>query len=79
MRQHHSQSWFPSLWQYTGEISTAFEKVNITLSPISLLKESQRDLLLNASRAGQPPNFTSTLEQVGWGQPSVGMGGPDVY
>nr|XP_021149452.1 prominin-1-A [Columba livia] len=50
--------------QYTGEISTAFEKVNITLSPILLLKESQRDLLLNASRAGQPPNFTSTLEQL---------------
>ncbi|NXN63830.1 PRM1A protein, partial [Himantopus himantopus] len=50
--------------QYTGEISTAFEKVNITLSPISLLSQSQRDLLLNASRAGQPPNFTHTLEQL---------------
>ncbi|XP_065699570.1 prominin-1-A-like [Patagioenas fasciata] len=50
--------------QYTGEISTAFEKVNITLSPILLLKENQRDLLLNASQAGQPPNFTSTLEQL---------------
>ncbi|XP_010293630.1 PREDICTED: prominin-1-A-like, partial [Phaethon lepturus] len=31
--------------QYTGEISTAFEKMNITLSPISLLSQSQRDLL----------------------------------
>ncbi|NWQ72867.1 PRM1A protein, partial [Columbina picui] len=50
--------------QYTGEISTAFEKVNITLSPILLLSQSQRDLLLDASRAGQPPNFTSTLEQL---------------
>ncbi|KAM6347447.1 LOW QUALITY PROTEIN: prominin-1-A-like [Alca torda] len=50
--------------QYTGEISTAFEKVNITLSPISLLSQDQRDLLLNASRAGQPPNFTLTLEQL---------------
>ncbi|KAM6390043.1 prominin-1-A-like isoform 2-T2 [Pluvialis apricaria] len=50
--------------QYTGEISTAFEKVNITLSPISLLSQSQRDLLLNASRAGQPPDFTDTLEQL---------------
>ncbi|KFQ50894.1 Prominin-1-A, partial [Pelecanus crispus] len=50
--------------QYTGEISTAFEKMNITLSPISLLSQSQRDLLLNASQAGQPPNFTLTLEQL---------------
>nr|XP_030132124.3 prominin-1-A isoform X2 [Taeniopygia guttata] len=50
--------------QYTGNISTAFEKMNITLSPISLLKQSQKDLLLNASRAGQPPNFTLTLEQL---------------
>ncbi|NXW33732.1 PRM1A protein, partial [Phaetusa simplex] len=50
--------------QYTGEISTAFEKVNITLSPISLLSQDQRDLLLNASQAGQPPNFTLTLEQL---------------
>lgn len=63
-----------SLWQYTEEISTAFEKLNITLSPITLLSQSQRDLLLNASRAGQPPNFTHTLEQVGWGQPGVEMG-----
>ncbi|XP_075279694.1 prominin-1-A [Opisthocomus hoazin] len=50
--------------QYTGEISTAFEKLTITLSPISLLNQSQRDLLLNASRDGQPPDFTSTLEQL---------------
>ncbi|NXN46925.1 PRM1A protein, partial [Rhinoptilus africanus] len=50
--------------QYTGEISTAFEEVNITLSPISLLSQNQRDLLLNASQAGQPPNFTLTLEQL---------------
>ncbi|KAM4774813.1 prominin-1-A-like isoform 2-T4 [Cyanocitta cristata] len=50
--------------QYTGNISTAFEKMNITLSPISLLSQSQKDLLLNASRAAQPPNFTLTLEQL---------------
>ncbi|XP_062457932.1 prominin-1-A-like [Pezoporus occidentalis] len=50
--------------QYTGEISTAFEKMNITLDPISLLSQSQRDSLTNASRAGQPPNFTLTLEQL---------------
>ncbi|NWV61092.1 PRM1A protein, partial [Malurus elegans] len=50
--------------QYTGNISTAFEKMNITLSPISLLSQSQKDLLLNASRAGQPPDFTLTLEQL---------------
>ncbi|NWI42952.1 PRM1A protein, partial [Picathartes gymnocephalus] len=50
--------------QYTGNISTAFEKMNITLSPISLLSQSQKDLLLNASRDGQPPNFTLTLEQL---------------
>ncbi|NXY78623.1 PRM1A protein, partial [Glareola pratincola] len=50
--------------QYTGEISRAFEEVKITLSPISLLSQNQRDLLLNASRAGQPPNFTLTLEQL---------------
>ncbi|KAM9284718.1 prominin-1-A-like [Morus bassanus] len=50
--------------QYTGEISASFEKVNITLSPILLLNQSQRDLLLNASQAGQPPDFTPTLEQL---------------
>ncbi|NXO86422.1 PRM1A protein, partial [Sitta europaea] len=50
--------------QYTGNISMAFEKMNITLSPISLLSQSQKDLLLNASRAAQPPNFTLTLEQL---------------
>ncbi|NWU99509.1 PRM1A protein, partial [Upupa epops] len=50
--------------QYTGEVSTAFEKVNITLSSISLLSKNHKDLLLDASRAGQPPNFTLTLEQL---------------
>ncbi|NXJ27472.1 PRM1A protein, partial [Dicrurus megarhynchus] len=50
--------------QYTGNISTAFERMNITLSPISLLSQSQKDLLLNASQAAQPPNFTLTLEQL---------------
>ncbi|NWT17714.1 PRM1A protein, partial [Vireo altiloquus] len=50
--------------QYTGNISTAFEKMNITLGPISLLSQSQKDLLLEASRAAQPPNFTLTLEQL---------------
>ncbi|KAI6066385.1 Prominin-1-A [Aix galericulata] len=54
----------PSPRQYTEEISAAFEEVNITLSPISLLTESQGDLLLNASRAAQPPDFTHTLEQL---------------
>ncbi|NXL84514.1 PRM1A protein, partial [Alectura lathami] len=53
--------------QYTGEISTAFEKLNITLSPISLLNEGQRDQLLNASRAAQPPDFTHTLQQLDQG------------
>lgn len=72
---HCAPSWLPSPWQYTGEISVAFKKMNITLSPILLLNQSQKDLLLNASRAGQPPDFTPTLEQVGWGQPGVGMGG----
>ncbi|NWH88401.1 PRM1A protein, partial [Aegithalos caudatus] len=50
--------------QYTGDISTAFDKMNITLSPISLLSQSQKELLLDASQAGQPPNFTLTLEQL---------------
>ncbi|NXU76533.1 PRM1A protein, partial [Oreotrochilus melanogaster] len=50
--------------QYTGEISTAFEKMNITLSPISLLSPRQRDLLLKASRDAQLPNFTPTLDQL---------------
>ncbi|XP_032850012.2 prominin-1-A isoform X2 [Tyto alba] len=53
-----------NITQYTEEISMAFEKMNITLSPISLLSQSQRDLLLNASRAAQPPDFTLTLEQL---------------
>ncbi|NWZ71331.1 PRM1A protein, partial [Acrocephalus arundinaceus] len=50
--------------QYTGDISTAFTKMNITLSSISLLSQSQKDLLLSVSQAGQPPNFTLTLEQL---------------
>ncbi|XP_064573472.1 prominin-2-like isoform X5 [Zonotrichia leucophrys gambelii] len=50
--------------QYAGDISTAFKKMNITLSPISLLSQSQKDLLLRASQAAQPPNFTLTLEQL---------------
>ncbi|XP_030309587.1 prominin-1-A [Calypte anna] len=50
--------------QYTGEISTAFEKINITLSPISLLSPRQTDLLLKASRDAQLPNFTPTLDQL---------------
>uniref|UniRef100_A0A8C4K9C8 Prominin 2 n=1 Tax=Dromaius novaehollandiae TaxID=8790 RepID=A0A8C4K9C8_DRONO len=50
--------------QYTAKISAAFEKVNITLSPISLLNQSQKDLLLEASQLGQPPNFTHSLAQL---------------
>ncbi|NWU08456.1 PRM1A protein, partial [Cephalopterus ornatus] len=50
--------------QYTEEISTAFEEMNITLSPISLLNQTQEDMLLHASQAGQPPDFTLTLEQL---------------
>ncbi|XP_067156241.1 prominin-1-A-like isoform X1 [Apteryx mantelli] len=50
--------------QYTAEISTAFEKVNITLSPISLLNQSHKDLLLKASRLGQPPDFARSLAQL---------------
>ncbi|NWH64822.1 PRM1A protein, partial [Geococcyx californianus] len=50
--------------QYKEEISMAFEKMNITLSPISLLSQRQKDMLLNASQAGQPPSFTSILEQL---------------
>ncbi|NXG11909.1 PRM1A protein, partial [Sakesphorus luctuosus] len=50
--------------EYTGEISTAFEEMNITLSPISLLNQTQKDLLLHASQSGQPPDFTLTLEQL---------------
>ncbi|NXR09132.1 PRM1A protein, partial [Semnornis frantzii] len=50
--------------QYTGEISAAFEKMDITLSPISLLSQTQRDLLQNASQDVLPPNFNLTLEQL---------------
>ncbi|KFV76023.1 Prominin-1-A, partial [Struthio camelus australis] len=35
--------------QYTAEISAAFEKVNITLSPISLLNSTQKDVMPEAS------------------------------
>ncbi|KFQ23038.1 Prominin-1-A, partial [Merops nubicus] len=52
--------------KYMEDISAGFKKVNITLNPISLLSQSQRDLLLKASQAGQPPNFTLTLEQLDW-------------
>ncbi|NXG17394.1 PRM1A protein, partial [Grallaria varia] len=50
--------------KYTEEISTAFKEINITLSPISLLNQTQKDLLLHASQSGQPPDFTLTLEQL---------------
>ena len=60
--QHHGPLQLSLLRQYTGDISAAFEKMNITLSPISLLSQSQRDLLLNTSQDGQPPDFTPTLE-----------------
>ncbi|XP_010712921.1 prominin-1-A-like isoform X2 [Meleagris gallopavo] len=53
--------------QYTGEISATFQKLNITLTPISVLNESQRELLLNACRDAQPPNFTHTLQQLDQG------------
>ncbi|KFV09395.1 Prominin-1-A, partial [Pterocles gutturalis] len=50
--------------QYKADISMAFEKVNITLSPISLLSQRQRDLLLNASRDGQPPKPHSPFSRL---------------
>ncbi|NXT26738.1 PRM1A protein, partial [Syrrhaptes paradoxus] len=62
--QHVSLDKLFDISQYKADISMAFEKVNITLSPISLLSQRQRDLLLNASRDGQPPNFTHILEQL---------------
>ncbi|XP_065602651.1 prominin-1-A-like [Cyrtonyx montezumae] len=53
--------------QYTEEMSVAFQKLNITLNPISVLNDSQRELLLNACRDAQPPNFTLTLQQLDQG------------
>ncbi|XP_048800751.1 prominin-1-A-like isoform X5 [Lagopus muta] len=53
--------------QYTEKISAAFQKLNITLTPISVLNESQRELLLNACHDAQPPSFTHTLQQLDQG------------
>ncbi|OXB75506.1 UNVERIFIED_CONTAM: hypothetical protein H355_016567 [Colinus virginianus] len=53
--------------QYTEEMSAAFQKLNVTLPPISVLNDSQRELLLNACRDAQPPNFTLTLQQLDQG------------
>ncbi|XP_004942263.2 prominin-1-A [Gallus gallus] len=53
--------------QYTGEISAAFQKLNVTLTPISVLNESQREQLLNVCRDAQPPSFTHTLQQLDQG------------
>ncbi|XP_072196336.1 prominin-1-A-like isoform X1 [Excalfactoria chinensis] len=53
--------------QYTEKISVDFQKLNITLTPFSVLNESQRELLLNACRDAQPPNFTHTLQQLDQG------------
>ncbi|XP_042674194.1 prominin-1-A-like isoform X3 [Centrocercus urophasianus] len=53
--------------QYTGKISAAFQKLNITLTPISVLNKSQRELLLNACHDAQPPSFTHTLQQLDQG------------
>lgn len=61
----------PLTLQYTEKISVDFQKLNITLTPFSVLNESQRELLLNACRDAQPPNFTHTLQQV-WGCTGIG-------
>ncbi|NXA36283.1 PRM1A protein, partial [Eudromia elegans] len=50
--------------QYTAEIASAFGRVNITLSPVALLNQSHRELLLEAGRRAQPPDLAPSLVQL---------------
>ncbi|XP_075790611.1 prominin-1-A-like isoform X2 [Pelodiscus sinensis] len=50
--------------QYTGEITAAFEQLNISLSPVTFLSQSQKQLLSDISTSGLQLNFTGTLQQL---------------
>uniref|UniRef100_A0A8C3FCK6 Prominin-1-A-like n=1 Tax=Chrysemys picta bellii TaxID=8478 RepID=A0A8C3FCK6_CHRPI len=59
--------------QYTGEISAAFDRLNVSLDPVTFLSPSQKQLLRDVGASGLQPNFTGALQQVGWG-PGGGQG-----
>ncbi|XP_074855415.1 prominin-1-A-like [Carettochelys insculpta] len=50
--------------QYTGEITAAFQQLNISLDPVTFLSESQKQLLRDVGASGLQPNFTSALQQL---------------
>nr|XP_032633934.1 prominin-1-A-like isoform X2 [Chelonoidis abingdonii] len=50
--------------QYTGEITAAFDRLNVSLDPITFLSPSQKQLLLDVGASGLQPNFTGALQQL---------------
>nr|XP_008178045.1 prominin-1-A-like [Chrysemys picta bellii] len=50
--------------QYTGEISAAFDRLNVSLDPVTFLSPSQKQLLRDVGASGLQPNFTGALQQL---------------
>ncbi|KAG6921609.1 prominin 1a, partial [Chelydra serpentina] len=50
--------------QYTGEITAAFDQLNVSLDPVTFLSPSQKQLLRDVGASGLQPNFTGALQQL---------------
>ncbi|CAM5130369.1 unnamed protein product [Eretmochelys imbricata] len=50
--------------QYTGEINAAFDRLNISLDPVTFLSQSQKQMLRDVGTSGLQPNFTGFLQQL---------------
>uniref|UniRef100_A0A8C8R8J7 Prominin-1-A-like n=1 Tax=Pelusios castaneus TaxID=367368 RepID=A0A8C8R8J7_9SAUR len=50
--------------QYTSDIAAAFERLNISLAPITFLSPRQKQLLRDVAASGLQPNFTSALQEL---------------
>ncbi|KAM9132772.1 prominin-1-A-like isoform 3-T3 [Pangshura tecta] len=50
--------------QYTGEITAAFDRLNVSLDPVTFLSPRQKQLLRDISASGLQPNFTGALQQL---------------
>ncbi|XP_067393356.1 prominin-1-A-like [Emydura macquarii macquarii] len=50
--------------QYTSEITTAFEQLNVSLAPVTFLSQSQKQLLRDVGASGLQPNLTGALQQL---------------
>ncbi|TFK07015.1 fibroblast growth factor-binding protein 3 [Platysternon megacephalum] len=50
--------------QYTSEITAAFDRLNVSLDPVTFLSPSQKQLLRDVGASGLQPNFTGALQQL---------------